>query len=124
MFIRRTLIAIVLAGSALAGGHAFAQDQATVGIQTATNYSIDGRITAVDPTARTVTITSADGAARTHGVSPAVANFANTRVGDNVSLIVQDTRSFVLSGPNVRTPAPARHDPGRPPAASSGQGRR
>ena len=42
MFNRRSLIAIALAGSALAGSNAFAQDQATVGIQTTTNYSSTG----------------------------------------------------------------------------------
>jgi multidrug resistance efflux pump len=41
MFNRRSLIAIVLASSALAGGNAFAQDQATVGIQTTTHYYPD-----------------------------------------------------------------------------------
>jgi hypothetical protein len=104
MLNRRSLIAIAVAGSALAGSNAFAQDQATVGIQTQTNYSIDGSITAVDPTARTVTITAADGAARTLNVSPAAANLASTKVGDNVSLNVEDTRTFVLSSPNVKTP--------------------
>lgn len=108
MFNRRSLIVIALAGSALAGSNAFAQDQATVGIQTTTNYSIDGRITAVDATARTVTITPADGAARTLNVSPVAANLASTKVGDNVSLIVEDTRTFVLSGPNVGTPQAGR----------------
>ena len=61
MLSRRSLIAVALAGSALAGGHAFAQGQATVGIQTTTHYSIAGRIAAVDTNARTLTITSADG---------------------------------------------------------------
>ena len=41
---------------------------------------------------------------RTLNVSPAAANLASTKVGDNVSLIVEDTRTFVLSGPNVKTP--------------------
>lgn len=104
MFDRRSLIAIVLVSSALAATPALAQDQATVGIQTQTNYSIDGRIAAVDPTARTVTITQAGGAARTLNVSPAAANLASTKVGDNVSLNIEDTRTFVLSGPNVKTP--------------------
>jgi hypothetical protein len=43
MLSRRSLIVVALAGSPLAGGHASAQDQATVGIQTTTHYSIDGR---------------------------------------------------------------------------------
>jgi len=70
MFNRRSLIGIAFASSAIAAMPVLAQDQATVGIQTQTSYSIDGRIAAVD----------------------------------NVSLIVEDTRTFVLSGPNVRTP--------------------
>jgi hypothetical protein len=106
MFSRRSLITAVLAVSALAGGNAFAQGQATVGIQTVTTYSADARITAVDPNARTVTVTYADGAVRTHSVSPAVANFGATRIGDTVSLSFEDTRTFVLSGPNTPTPRP------------------
>ena len=107
MFNRRSLIAIALASSALAGGHSFAQpDQATVGIQTTTRYSLDGRITAVDTNARTVTITSVDGTQRMLNVSPMAANITSTKVGDNVVLGVEDTRTFVLSSPGVQTPAP------------------
>src|SRR5215468_11364514 len=108
MFSRRSLIAVVLLSSALAAGSTFAQDQAIVGIQTQTTYLVDGRITAVDPTARTVTITPSDGAARTLNVSAAAANLASTKVGDNVSLGIEDTRTFVLSPPNVKTPQPGR----------------
>lgn len=104
---RRSLIAVAIAGSALAaGGHSFAQDQAVVGIQSTTHYSLDGRIAAVDANARTVTVTSADGASRMLSVSPMAANIASTKVGDNVVLGVEDTRSFVLSGRNTPTPAP------------------
>jgi hypothetical protein len=107
MFNRRTLIAIVLAGSALASGHSLAQpDQATVGIQTTTRYTLDGRIAAVDTNARTVTITSTDGTQRMLNVSPMAANITSTKVGDNVVLGVEDTRTFVLSSPGVQTPAP------------------
>jgi hypothetical protein len=105
MLSRRVLIAGVLAGSALAGGHASAQDQATVGIQTTTHYSIDGRIAAVDTNARTLTITSADGTQRMLNVSPMAANITSTKVGDNVLVGVEDTRTFVLSSPGVQTPA-------------------
>jgi hypothetical protein len=103
MFGRRSLIAVALGGTTLAGGISLAQDQAIVGIQTQTNYFLDGRIAAVDPTARTVTIAS-DGASRTLNVSPAAANLAGTRVGDNVSLGIEETRTFVLSGRNTKTP--------------------
>jgi VCBS repeat-containing protein len=107
MFNRRSLIAVTLAGSALAGAHSFAQpDQATVGIQTTTRYSLDGRIAAVDTNARTLTITSADGTQRMLNVSQMAANITSTKVGDNVVLAVEDTRTFVLSSPGVQTPAP------------------
>ena len=106
MLSRRSLIAVALAGSALAGGNAFAQGQATVGIQTTTHYSIAGRIAAVDTTARTLTITSADGTQRMLTVSPMAANITSTKVGDNVEVAVEDTRTFVLSSPGVKTPAP------------------
>jgi hypothetical protein len=106
LLIRRSLIVVALAGAALAGGPAYAQDQATVGIQTTTHYSIIGRIAAVDTTARTLTITSADGTNRMLTVSPMAANITSTKVGDNVEVAVEDTRTFVLSSPGVATPAP------------------
>jgi hypothetical protein len=107
MFNRRSLITVALASSALAGGHSFAQqDQATVGIQTTTRYSLDGRIAAVDTNARTITITAADGTQRLLNVSPMAANITSTKVGDNVVVGVEDTRTFVLSRPGVQTPAP------------------
>ena len=106
-FNRRSLIAIALAGSALTSGHSFAQsDQATVGIQTTTHYSLVGRIAAVDTSARTLTITSADGTNRMLNVSPMVANITSTKVGDNIEAGIEDTRTFVLSSPGVQTPAP------------------
>jgi hypothetical protein len=104
MLNRRALTAIILAGSSLAGVYSFAQDQAIVGIQTVTTYSADARITAVDVNARTVTVTFPDGATRTHNVSPAVTNFAATRIGDMVSVGFEDRLTFVLSGRNTRTP--------------------
>jgi hypothetical protein len=107
MFYRRSLMAGALVGSALASSHSFAQpDQASVGIQTTTHYSLEGKIAAVDTGARTVTITSADGTKRQLNVSPMAANISSTRVGDTVMLGVDDTRTFVLSSPGVQTPAP------------------
>src|SRR5215510_791469 len=103
MFNRR-LFAAAFAATLFVGGAAFAQGQATVGIQTVTNYTADVRITAVDPTARTVTVSYPNGATRSHSVSPAVANFTAARVGDTVSVGLEDRQTFVLSGPNVKTP--------------------
>jgi len=104
MLSRRSLIAVALAGSALTGAQSFAQDQAIVGIQSTTRYSLEGRIAAVDTNARTVTIASADGTSRMLNVSPMAANISTTKVGDNVVLGIEDARTFVLSGSNTPTP--------------------
>jgi hypothetical protein len=65
---------------------------------------VEGRIAAVDPTARSVTIVQTGGTPRTLSVSPAAANLASTKVGDNVALNIDETRTLVLSGRNTRTP--------------------
>ncbi|SEP22157.1 hypothetical protein SAMN02990966_04455 [Rhodospirillales bacterium URHD0017] len=104
MLTRRILIAASMAGSMLAAGSAFAQGQPVVGISTVTTYSADARITAVDPNARTVSLAFTNGATAVRQVSPSVANFAQTKVGDMVSLAFEDRLTFVLSGPNTRTP--------------------
>ena len=105
MFNRRFVIGATLAGSMLAAATAFAQGQAIVGISTVTTYSADARITAVDPNARTVSLAFTNGATATRQVSPSVANFAQTKVGDMVSLAFEDRLTFVLSGPNMKTPS-------------------
>jgi hypothetical protein len=110
---------ITLAGSAMAASNAFAQDQAIVGIQTVTTYNADVRITAVDAGARSVTVTYPDGAQRTVNVGPGVANFSSTRIGDNVTIVFEDRRTFVLSGRN--TPVPRPRDTSVTAAAMSGQ---
>jgi len=110
---------VVLGGSALAAGDALAQSQAIVGIQTVTTYNADVRITAVDPGARTVTVTYPDGAQRVVNVGAGVANFSSTRVGDNVTISFEDTRTFVLSGRN--TPVPRQRDTTVAAAATMGQ---
>jgi hypothetical protein len=119
MFSRRSLMAIALAGSASTAGNAFAQGQAIVGIQTVTTYNADVRITAVDPTARTVTVAYPDGAVRNVNVGAGVANFSSTRVGDNVTINFEDRRTFVLSGRN--TPVPRQRDTTVAATASMGQ---
>jgi hypothetical protein len=104
MLTRRIVIAASLAGSMFMAGSAFAQGQAIVGISTVTTYSADARITAVDPNARTVSLAFTNGATAVRQVSPSVANFAQTKVGDMVSLAFEDRLTFVLSGPNTKTP--------------------
>ena len=104
MISRRILIAGAFAGTALVAGGAIAQNQATVGIQTVTTYSADARITAVDPSTRTVSLAFTNGATATRTVSPAVADISARKVGDNVSVGFEDQLTFVLSGPNERVP--------------------
>jgi hypothetical protein len=116
---RRNLITLAILGSTLAPAGTRAQDQAIVGIQTVTTYSADARITAVDPSGRTVTVTYPDGAVRTLSVSPAVANFGATRIGDMVMLAFEDRLTFVLSGRS--TPTPPNRDVSVVGTASTGQ---
>ena len=104
MLNRRVLVAAMLFISAAVAGAGVAQGQPVVGIQTITSYYSDGRITAVDPTARTVTVTFPNGATRTHNVSPAVANVSATRIGDTVTVGFEDRLTFVLSGSNSSMP--------------------
>jgi hypothetical protein len=116
---RRALMAIAIVVPTLAPAVIRAQDQATVGLQTVTTYSADARITAVDAANRTVTVTYPDGAVRTHTVSPAVANFGATRIGDMVTIAFEDRMSFVLS--DRKTPTPPNRDISAVATGSAGQ---
>ncbi len=104
MFNRRFIVGASLAGSMLVAATAFAQSQPIVGIATVTTYSADARITAVDPAARTVSLAYANGATAVRKVSAGVANFAQAKVGDTVSIGFEDKLTFVVAGPNARTP--------------------
>ena len=113
MFNKRSLIALALASSFVAGsfavaGSAFAQSAPgttpIVGLSTVTTYSVDGRITAIDPATRMVTLTLPSGATVNHKVSEAVQNLGVVKVGDQVFVGYEEKLSFVLSGPNARPP--------------------
>jgi hypothetical protein len=113
IFSKRRMIALALAGSFaggsfLATGSAFAQGapgtKPIVGISTTTNYSVDGRITAIDPGTRTVTLTTSGGATVSRKVSEAVNNLGVLKVGDDVFVGYQEKLTFVLSGPNATPP--------------------
>lgn len=104
MFNRRFFFAAAAGATLVAAAPVFAQGQATVGISTVTTYAADARITAVDTAKRTVTLAYSNGATGTRTVSPSVANFAQAKVGDNVTVVFEDRLTFVLSGPNVKTP--------------------
>ena len=101
---RRQMMTATVTGALLAASGAVAQSQPIVGISTVTTYYADARITAVDTNARTVTFTFANGATSTRKVSPTLANFNAARIGQNVSVGFEDRLTFVLSGPNAKTP--------------------
>ncbi len=104
MLNRRVLVAAMLFISAAVAGAGVAQGQPIVGIQSVTSYYSDGRISAVDPSRRIVTVTFPNGATRTHDVSPAVANFSAARIGDIVTVGFEDRLTFVLSGAKSSLP--------------------
>ncbi len=108
MFNKRRLIALALAGSFTAAGSAFAQSAPgttpIVGLSTVTTYSVGGRVTAIDPATRMVTLTLPSGATVNHKVSAAVQNLGVVKVGDQVFVGYEEKLGFVLSGPNARPP--------------------
>lgn len=104
MISRRHLTTAIAAGALVGATGALAQSQPIVGISTVTTYYADARITAVDTNARTITFTFTNGATATRKVSPTLASFNATRIGENVSVGFEDRLTFVLSGPNARTP--------------------
>lgn len=113
MFKKRRLIALALVSSLVAGsfvgaGSAFAQSAPgttpIVGLSTVTTYSVDGRVTAIDPATRMVTLTLPSGATVNHKASEAVQNLGIVKVGDQVFVGYEEKLSFVLSGPNARPP--------------------
>ncbi|MGQ0582678.1 MAG: hypothetical protein ACT4O6_12130 [Reyranella sp.] len=105
MFNKRRLIALTMASSFVAAASAFAQGTTPiVGISTVTTYSVDGRVTAIDPITRMVTLTLPGGATVNRKMTDAVQNAGIVKVGDDVFIGYEEKLSFVLSGPNARPP--------------------
>ena len=69
-----------LALAALSAGAVFAQESPAV----IDHYSADATVTAVDYTARTATLKTADGMVSTIPVGPEVKNFGQLKVGDKI----------------------------------------
>ena len=103
MIARNILAAAALAGSLAVAAPTFAQNQPIVGISTVTTYSIDATITTIDTTKRTITFTGPAGRSLTRNVGQGV-NMTTSKVGDVVSIAFEDKLSFVVSGPNAKTP--------------------
>jgi hypothetical protein len=57
-----------------------------------------------------VTLAFTNGATAVRQVSPSVANFAQTKVGDMVSLAFEDRLTFVLSGPEYKDARRPRYE--------------
>lgn len=102
-FFSTTFVALLLMTTALpASGQG---TQPITGISTTTSVSVDGRITAVDPATRMVTVATSDGRTVTGKVSERVGNLGQLKVGDRIDAGYEEKMSFVLSGPNTPTPA-------------------
>ncbi|UYN93337.1 MAG: hypothetical protein KIT25_14870 [Enhydrobacter sp.] len=104
MLTRRFLIFAAVAAGCLSGAFAQSQGQPIVGIQTVSRFYDEARIASVDSGARTATLAFVDGRQRTFEISPANTAFAAARVGEWVTLGIEDRVSFVLSGPDARPP--------------------
>lgn len=100
---RHFFFAAAAVAPVVASAGALAQ-QAIVGISTTSTATVEGRITAVDPASRSVTLTMSDGSTLTTKVSQSVANMGSTKVGDTVVIGMEEKRTFVLSGPKTKTP--------------------
>ena len=102
-------VAGVLALSPLvAGTPAHAQpaspNQPITGISVTTRATADGTITAIDPANRTVTVKTSDGRTVRGKVSEAVGGLSDVKVGDRIEAAFRQTMTFVLLGPNAKTP--------------------
>ena len=103
---KRTLIAMAAAGALLAAGGAMAQGTPVAGISTTTTYFADATIGAIDPGARTVTLAFGDGTRVTRKVADVV-DLGRRKVGDIVSIGVQEKLTFVVTAPGGSTRATA-----------------
>jgi len=112
-----------LAVAALSAGLAFAADSPAVVVHD--SYSAEATVVAVDYTARTATLKTADGLVSTIPVGAEVKNFAQLKVGDKVQAKYSQALSLRLvkkgSGPAYRrdTSDVATAAPGQKPAAAA-----
>jgi fructose-specific component phosphotransferase system IIB-like protein len=85
------------------------------------------RVTAIDPATRTLTVHTAAGNDLQVVAGPAVRNFDNIHVGDDVVMRYTESLAIVLSAPNTKLPdntittAMGRAAPGQKPAAAASQ---
>ena len=125
---KRSLAAALFACSALIGAGmaiapAVAQQNPTMTnvIPDGGTGSMNGTVKTIDPSARTMTITSKSGDPVNFVVAPSV-RVDNVNVGDDVDAQYERTVVFLITGPNVAPPAQSQtvgqfaHTPGGIPA--------
>lgn len=129
-FSRRTLqtaalgLALMAAGAAPAWSQAAPGSAPIVGISTVTSASGSAKITALNQSTRMVTLVFSDGRSGSYKAGDAVQNLAQMNVGDTIEVAYEERQSFVLSGPNARTPrdrevtGSVRTGPGQVPAGA------
>lgn len=94
-----------LGAAAPALGQAASPNQPITGISVTTRNAADGTITAIDAANRMVTVQTSDGRTVRGKVSEAVGGLSDVKVGDRIEAAFRQTMTFVLLGPNAKTPA-------------------
>jgi hypothetical protein len=102
---RVALAALLVTAGAAAAAAQVPGHRPIVGTSTMTTRTETATVVAVDPSARTVTLTSSDGTNVKRMVSDSVQNLNQVNVGDTVVVSYKNQQSFVLSQPNETAPA-------------------
>ena len=94
----------LVGAAAPALGQATSPHQPITGISVTTRNAADGTITAIDAANRMVTVQTSDGRTVRGRVSEAVGGLSDVKVGDRIEAAFRQTMTFVLLGPNAKTP--------------------
>ncbi len=117
---RAALVAAVITSGAAGARAQVPGSEPIVGITTTTTATDTAKVTALDPGARTMTLTFPDGTTASGKAGDAVQNLPQVKIGDTVVAAYQERLSFVLSDPNAKTP-PNREIVGAIAAAPGGK---
>lgn len=130
-FQRRQMIAALLIGAGLLGpmlpGEVAAQANRMAGIARSASITAQGRIISVDQATRRMVIETSDGKRTTVVAGPEVVNLPQVKAGDMVAVTFEESVSYVLTPPTVRTPRDSRTEaavraaPGQTPGAVVGE---
>jgi hypothetical protein len=115
--------AVSFAAAAWSQAPAARGTQPITGFQVVTNSVGSAKVTAINPGARMVTLAFSDGRTGSYKVSDTI-QIGRLGIGDTIEASYEEWLSFVLSGPDARTPADrdiagaVRTGPGQVPAGA------